>query len=30
VIVYRSSTSNFVTTTDISLSGTNYMNGGNF
>ena len=30
VIVYRESTSNFVTTTNISLSGTTYMNGGNF
>ena len=30
VIVYRSSTANFVTTTNVSLTGTNYMNGGNF
>ena len=30
VIVYRESTSNFVTTTNISLTGENFMNGGNF
>ena len=30
VIVYRESTANFVTSTNISLSGTNFMNGGNF
>ena len=30
VIVYRSSTANFVTTTNVSLTGENFMNGGNF
>ena len=30
VIVYRESTANFVTTTNISLTGENFMNGGNF
>ena len=30
VIVYRESTSNLVTTTNISLTGENFMNGGNF
>ena len=30
VLVYRESTSNFVTTTNISLTGENFMNGGNF
>ena len=30
IIVYRESTSNFVTTTNISLTGENFMNGGNF
>ena len=30
ILIYRDSTSSFVTTTDLSLSGTNYLTGGNF
>ena len=30
ILIYRDSTSSFVTTTDLSLSGTNYVTGGNF
>lgn len=30
ILMYRESTSTFVTTTDLSLSGTNYVTGGNF
>ena len=30
ILIYRNSTQTFVTTTDLSLSGTNYVIGGNF
>ena len=30
ILMYRDSTQTFVTTTDLSLSGTNYVTGGNF
>ena len=30
ILIYRDSTKTFVTTTDLSLSGTNFVTGGNF
>ena len=30
ILIYRDSTKTFVTTTDLSLSGNNYVTGGNF